>query len=110
MLVDVMGFVGRGEHLALVDVIDAELLQNLRLSKVADARTPAMTGIEHRSHNLADLLGEAIRATPPSARIWWYVLDNYYRGGASPSAISACLASVTSTTTSPLNIFSKTGF
>ena len=36
-LVDVVGVVGRGEHLGLVDVVDAEALQNLRLDEVADA-------------------------------------------------------------------------
>ena len=37
-LVDVVRVVGRGEHLGLVDVVDAEGLQHLRLDEVADAR------------------------------------------------------------------------
>ena len=37
-LVDVVGVVGRGEHLGLVDVVHAEALQHLRLGEVADAR------------------------------------------------------------------------
>ncbi len=38
VLVDVMGLVGGGEHFALVDEVDAQLLQNLRFGEVADAR------------------------------------------------------------------------
>ena len=34
---DVVRLVGRGEHLGLVDVVDAEGLQHLRLDEVADA-------------------------------------------------------------------------
>jgi hypothetical protein len=36
-LVDVVGLVGGGEHLGLVDVVDPERLQDLRLGEVADA-------------------------------------------------------------------------
>ena len=36
-LVDVVGLVGRGEHLGLVDVVDAERLEDLGLDEVADA-------------------------------------------------------------------------
>ena len=36
-LVDVVRLVGRGEHLALVDVVDAERLEDLRLGEVPDA-------------------------------------------------------------------------
>jgi hypothetical protein len=36
-LVDVVGVVREGEHLGLVDVVDAEALQDLRLDEVADA-------------------------------------------------------------------------
>jgi hypothetical protein len=36
-LVDVVHVVGRRQHLGLVDVVDAELLQHLRLDEVADA-------------------------------------------------------------------------
>ncbi len=37
VLVDVVGLVGRGEDLRLIDVIDAEGLQDLGLHEVADA-------------------------------------------------------------------------
>ena len=36
-LVDVVGLVGRRQHLGLVDVVDAERLEDLRLDEVADA-------------------------------------------------------------------------
>ena len=56
MLVDVVGFVGRGQHFALVDEVDAELLQNLRFGEVSDA------GLGHdrdgdRGDDLLDELG-----------------------------------------------------
>ena len=35
-LVDVVGLVGRGEHLGLVDVVDTERLEDLRLDEVPD--------------------------------------------------------------------------
>ena len=38
-LVDVVRLVGRREHLALVDVVDAERFEDLRLGEVADAGT-----------------------------------------------------------------------
>src|SRR5690606_24067665 len=38
VLVDVVALVSRGEHLALVDEVDAERLKDLRFNKVADAR------------------------------------------------------------------------
>lgn len=38
VLVDVVDVVGRREHLGLVDVVDAQCFQDLRLDKVADAR------------------------------------------------------------------------
>src|SRR5699024_3254560 len=37
VLVDVVDVVGGGEHLGLVDVVHAQLLQHLRLDEVADA-------------------------------------------------------------------------
>ena len=54
-LVDVVGLVGRGEHLALVDVVDAERLEDLRLGEVADAalghdrdRDRGLDALDHR--------------------------------------------------------------
>ena len=51
-LVDVVGVVGRGEHLGLVDVVDAEALQHLRLGEVADP------GLGH--HRDRDRLDDAV--------------------------------------------------
>ena len=55
MLVDVMGLVGRGQNLALVDEVHAQLLQNLRLGKVSDARL----GHHRNGDRLDDLLDQA---------------------------------------------------
>ena len=56
MLVDVVSFVGRGQHFGLVDIVDTKFLQDLRLSEVADAALG-----HHRNgdggHDLADLFG-----------------------------------------------------
>ena len=54
VLVDVVRLVGGGQHFALVDEVDAELLQNLRFGEVADARLG-----HHRNRNrLDDLLDQ----------------------------------------------------
>ena len=55
MLVDVMSFVGRRQHFGFVDVIDAEFLQNLRLSKMPNAAL-SHHGDRDLGHNLANLL------------------------------------------------------
>ena len=54
-LVDVVRLVGRGEHLGLVDVVDAERLEHLRLGEVADAalrhdrdRDRGLDALDHR--------------------------------------------------------------
>ena len=65
-LVDVVLLVGGREHLGLVDVVDAERLEDLRLDEVPDA------GLRH--HRDRDgvcmissiLVASAMRATPPS--------------------------------------------
>ena len=54
-LVDVVRLVGRSQHLGLVDVVDAERLQHLRLGEVADAalrhdrdRDRLLDALDHR--------------------------------------------------------------
>src|SRR5438105_9492678 len=55
MLIDVVGFIGGGEHFGFVNVIHAQLLQNLRLGEVTDTALG-----HHRNgdslHDLADFL------------------------------------------------------
>jgi hypothetical protein len=55
-LVDVMGLVGRGEHLGLVDVVDPDGLQDLRLGEVPD---PALGHDRdgHRGDDAVDHVG-----------------------------------------------------
>ena len=52
VLVDVVVLVGRGEHLGLVDVVDAERLEDLGLDEVADARL----GHDRDGHRVHDPL------------------------------------------------------
>jgi hypothetical protein len=52
VLVDVVLVIGRGEDLALVDVVDADGLQDLCLDKVADAHL----GHDRDRHRLHDAL------------------------------------------------------
>ena len=56
VLVDVMGFVGGGEHFGFVDVVDAEFLQNLGFGEVADAAL-GHDRDGHRGHDFANLFG-----------------------------------------------------
>ena len=56
VLVDVVALVGRGEDLGLVDVVDAERLEDLRLDEVADARL-GHDRDRHRVHDPGDHLG-----------------------------------------------------
>ena len=58
VLVDVVLLVGRSEHLALIDVVDAQRLQDLRLDEVTDARL-GHDGDGHRLHDLLDQRGVA---------------------------------------------------
>ena len=54
VLVDVVRLVGRRQHFALVDVVDADRLQHLRLDKVADAAL----GHHRDGHGLHDALDQ----------------------------------------------------
>ena len=56
VLVDVVLLVGRGQHLGLVDVVDAQRLQDLRLHEVADAALGHHRD-GHRLHDLLDHVG-----------------------------------------------------
>ncbi len=56
VLIDVVSFVGRGEHFGFVDVVDAEFLENLGFGEVSDA---ALGHDRDRNcaHDLANNLG-----------------------------------------------------
>ncbi len=54
MLVDVVGLVGRGEDLGLIDEVDAESLEHLGFGEVADARL----GHDRDGDGIDDLLDE----------------------------------------------------
>ncbi len=56
MLVDVVRLVGGGEDFGFVDVIDAELLQNLGFGEVADAAL-GHNRDGHGGHDFANLFG-----------------------------------------------------
>jgi len=110
MLVDVMGLVGGGEDFGFVDVVDAQLFEIC-----ASAKWP-MAALRHDRdgngrHDLSIFLGEAMRATPPSARICAGTRSSAMTATAPAfSAISACLASVTSMMTPPLSISARPVF
>ncbi len=59
-LVDVVGVVGRGQHLGLVDVVDAERLQHLGLDEVADAGLG-----HHRDRDRGDDAVDHVRVAHP---------------------------------------------
>ena len=81
-LVDVVGLVGRGQDLALVDVVDAERLEDLGLGEVADAalrhdgdRDRGLDGLDHRRVAHA---GHAAVA----ADVGGHTLERHHGGGA----------------------------
>ncbi len=81
-LVDVVLFVGRRQHFALVDVIHAQRFQNARLGEVADARLG-----HHRNadlpHDLADLAdGRHARHAAVFADIGRHAFQRHHRAGA----------------------------
>src|SRR5207248_2981724 len=51
-LIDVVLFVGGGQHLAFVDVVDAQRLQHARLGEMADTRL-GHNGDRDRTHDVA---------------------------------------------------------
>ena len=60
VLVDVVAVVGRREHLGLVDVVDLEVLQHLRLDEVAD---PGLR--HHRDRHGLDDRGDQVGIAHP---------------------------------------------
>ena len=84
VLVDVVQLVGRRQHLALIDEVDAQVLQYLRFGKMPDARLG-----HHRDRNRADNfldqagLGHA-RHAALGADHRRHPLQRHDRGGAGP--------------------------
>ncbi len=81
-LVDVVGVVGRGEHLGLVDVVDAEALQHLGLDEVADAGLG-----HHRDRDGADDAFDHVGVAHPGdpalgADVGRHALERHHRDGA----------------------------
>ena len=91
-LVDVVRLVGGGEDLGLVDVVDLEGLEHLRLGEVPDAGL----GHDRDGHRLLDALdhaGSLMRATPPSRRMSAGTRSSAITAAApASSAIFACSA------------------
>ncbi len=81
-LVDVMGLVGGCQHLALVDVVDTEGLEDLGLDEVADARL----GHDRDGHSRLDGLDHLRVAHPRhptvAADVGRHSLERHHRAGA----------------------------
>ena len=81
-LVDVVGVVGRGQHLGLVDVVDAEALQDLRLDEMPDAGLG-----HHRDGDRGDDALDHVRVAHPrhpalGADVGGHPLQRHHRDGA----------------------------
>jgi hypothetical protein len=100
----VVGLVGRGEHLGLVDEVDAERLEHL-----ASTKWP-MRHLGHDRDGTTALIprswpGSLMRATPPSRRMSDGTRSSAMTATApQSSAIFACSASTTSMMTPPFSI------
>ena len=80
-LVDVVGLVGGRQDLGLVDVVDLERLEHLRLGEVADARL----GHDGDRHGLLDALDQDrvghARDAAVTADVGGHTLERHDRGG-----------------------------
>ena len=80
-LVDVVRLVGRSQYLGLVDVVDLERLQDLRLGEVADAGL-RHDGDRHRLLNLLDHPGAGHARDPAvGADVRGHPLERHHRHG-----------------------------
>ena len=81
-LVDVVGLVGRRQHLGFVDVVDLERLEHLRLDEVPDPRL----GHHRDRHGLLDPVDHHRVAHPRhaavAADVGGHALERHHRGGA----------------------------
>ena len=81
-LVDVMLFIGRRQHFALVDVVDFKRFENPSLRKMADARFRHHRN-RHCLHDLADLADRRhARHAALFANIGRHALQRHHRRGA----------------------------
>ena len=95
--------VGRSEHLGLVDVVDAEALQHLRLDEMSD---PGL-GHHRDGHRVDDpstMSGSLIRDTPPWARMSRHSLQGHDGDGTGVLGDLAWSRVTTSMITPPLSI------
>ncbi len=106
-LVDVVGLVGRGQHLGLVDVVDAEGLEDLGLGEVADAglghdrdRDGRLDALDQRRVAHA---GDAAVA----ADVGGHPLEGHDRDGAGVLGDLGLLGVTTSMITPPLSISAR---
>ena len=84
VLIDVVRFVSRRKNFGLVDVVDAELLQDLRLGEMADAAL-GHHGDRYSGHDFANLLGGGHAGHAAlSANLGGYALERHHgdRSGA----------------------------
>ena len=107
-LVDVVGLVGRGEHLALVDVVDAQRGSRIWASAKWPMRALAMTGMVTAAWMPSIRAGSLIRATPPSRRMSDGTRSRAMTATApASSAIRAWSASTTSMITPPRSMSAR---
>ena len=102
-LVDVVGLVGRRQHLGLVDVVDLERLEHAappRSARCAPSPSPGST----RLLDARIIAGSDMRATPPSRRMSAGTRSSAITAAApASSAIRACSGVTTSMITPPLS-------
>jgi len=82
VLVDVVFFIRGGEHFALVDVVDAQRLQNLRLDKVADARLGHHRDGDRGNNALDHLRVAHARHAAVAADVGGHPFQRHHRAGA----------------------------
>ena len=109
-LVDVVRLVGGGEHLALVDVVDAERLEDLRLGEVADAALrhdrDGHRGLDALDHRRVAHAGDAAVA----ADVGRHALERHDRDRAGVLGDRRLLGVTTSMMTPPRSISARPRF
>ena len=83
MFVDVVRLVGGGEHFALVNIIDAQRLQDLRLDEMADARLGHDGNADRFDDTLDHIRVRHASDTTLHTDIGRHALQGHHRAGAS---------------------------